>query len=359
VLSVRPASQANYLSEEMCDRFRNFEKEVDARGTDGTSLKINLKGNAVGVGGRSTRARGAAGPRPHEESAKESEDLDLPLTYASLAARQRACPALSACESDPPPPDGSCPTCVAADCDVVAGRFRAAAPRATSAAPPPPKPKRRPAARGKPPPHVRSAVEDDDDDVPIFACRARPAAPPPAACDPAPPSADGGGRGGLPPARGGAAPGAVSGHGKEGGGRPLADAPLCDPRAGGAAAGARPEAAQLGAAREPASESPGSSGSESGPVRRRRRRASGPTRKRVVRSASEPSEEEGPWDRNQRAVLAELRSDASPAVLCLADRVSGGGDVRFVREVCRALLGNRSTDELDLTVGGRAVELAL
>ena len=70
-------------------------------------------------------------------------------------------------------------------------------------------------------------------------------------------------------------------------------------------------------------------------------------------ASESPEDEGGPWDQSQRAVLAELRSNASPAVLCLADRASDGGGVRFLREVCRALLDNQSTDELDLTVRAR------
>ncbi len=52
-------------------------------------------------------------------------------------------------------------------------------------------------------------------------------------------------------------------------------------------------------------------------------------------------------------MLAELRSGASPAVLRLAERVAGGCDVRYLRDLCRALLDNRSTDTLDFTVRAR------
>ncbi len=101
------------MSHEMCCRFSQLQDDVvKARGKGGRRFIINLRGNAVGVGGRSTRTQGGMGPLPNEalsngasaqrappsprrvlsseEGSEESEDLDLPLRCAGTGLRARA-----------------------------------------------------------------------------------------------------------------------------------------------------------------------------------------------------------------------------------------------------------------------------
>jgi hypothetical protein len=81
---------------------------------------------------------------------------------------------------------------------------------------------------------------------------------------------------------------------------------------------------------------------------RRGRDEAGAPRRRVRPASESPDGIKERFDQRQLAVLEDLRSDRSPAILVLADRATC--DPLFLREVYESLLANKSTVELDLSV---------
>jgi hypothetical protein len=84
--------QANFLSGEMCDRFRQLGADVSdvrvARGMGEPALVINLEGNreqVVGMGGRPTRScRRGKLPQAHVEESEEGDESDDDESYLDL-----------------------------------------------------------------------------------------------------------------------------------------------------------------------------------------------------------------------------------------------------------------------------------